>query len=177
MSSLIYKALSCSGKSEGLAFSLPFKGASPQKSGARLRNNCGTRLTSPLIVRRGEVKIGRVYLLFFFFKERKYESQFFASLFVWRYKENGRRGGSAGKKKKITREETNSAHTHTQTHMHKHTVKKKKKQGTSLTYECHMQMVGREQMLLHLIDLYANCIQTFQCVFWAHCLQFPLASH
>lgn len=27
-----------------------------------------------------------------------------------------------------------------------------------------MQMVGREQMLLHLIDLYVNCIQTFQCV-------------
>lgn len=38
-----------------------------------------------------------------------------------------------------------------------------------------MQMVGREQMLLHLIDLYVNCIQTFQCVFWAHRVQFPLA--
>lgn len=31
-----------------------------------------------------------------------------------------------------------------------------------------MQMEGREQMLLHLIDLYVNCIQTFQCLFWAH---------
>ena len=72
-------------------------------------------------------------------------------------------GGEEVQKKIYTQRETNSAHKHICTYTHV-----KKKQGTSLTYECYMQMVGREQMLLHLIDLYVNCIQTFHCVFWAH---------
>lgn len=125
--------------------------------------------------RGSENRTGVSFFFCCFFKKRKYESKFSASLFVWRYKENGRRGGSTGTKKKIHKRETNSAHTNTHAHTHMQEKKKKKKQGTSLTYECHMQMVGREQMLLHLIDLYVNCIQTFQCVFWAHCVQFLLA--
>lgn len=74
-------------------------------------------------------------------------------------------GGEEVQKKKYTERETNSAHKHICTYTH---AEKKTKQGTSLTYECYMQMEGREQMLLHLIDLYVNCIQTFHCVFWAH---------
>lgn len=73
--------------------------------------------------------------------------------------------------KKNTREK--KLYIHTDTHAHSHM--QEKKQGTSLTYECHMQMIGREQMLLHLIDLYVNCIQTFQCAFGAHCVQSSLA--
>lgn len=51
---------------------------------------------------------------------------------------------------------TKRVHAQTQAHTRTHP-----KQGTSLTYEYYMQMVRGEQMLVHLIDLYVNCIQTF----------------
>lgn len=99
--------------------------------------------------------------IFFLLKKRKYESKFSASfcLAIQREWEEGRKYRG-----KNTQERNKQ---HTQTHMHIRT--RKKKQGTSLTYEYHMQMEGREQMLLHLIDLYENCIQTFQCLLRAHC--------
>lgn len=99
--------------------------------------------------------------VFFLLKKRKYESKFSASfcLAIQREWEEGRKYMG----KKYTREKQ-TTHKHTCTY-----AWGKKKQGTSLTYEYHMQMEGREQMLLHLIDLYVNCIQTFQCLFWAHC--------
>lgn len=95
--------------------------------------------------------------VFFLLEKRKYESKFSASfcLAIQREWEEGRK--YRGK----NTQERNKQHTNT----HAHTHEEKKKQGTSLTYEYHMQMEGREQMLLHLIDLYVNCIQTFQCLF------------
>lgn len=85
-------------------------------------------------------------------------------LHLFLFGDTKRMGGGEEVQEKKTQREKQIAHTNTHAHTH---MQKKKKQGTSLTYECHMQMVGREQMLVHLIDLYVNCIQTFQCVFWA----------
>lgn len=98
---------------------------------------------------RGSENRTGVSVFFLFSPKREVWIQIFSISFCLAIQRDGRRGGSRGGKER----ETNT-----------HTHRKKKKQGTSLTYECYMQMVGREQMLLHLIDLYVNCIQTFQCV-------------
>lgn len=98
---------------------------------------------------RGSENRTGVSVFFLFCPKREVWIQIFSISFCLAIQRDGRRGGSRGGKER----ETNT-----------HTHRKKKKQGTSLTYECYMQMVGREQMLLHLIDLYVNCIQTFQCV-------------
>lgn len=90
------------------------------KSGAWYWNNCGTRLTSPLITKQEEVKIGWVYL-YFSFSKRGSMNQNFLHLFVWQYKENGRRGGSTGGK---NTQERNKQHTNT--HAHTHEEKKNK---------------------------------------------------
>lgn len=72
-------------------------------------------------------------------------------------------GGEEVQGKKYTREKQ-TTHKHTCTY-----AWGKKKTRDIINIWIPYANGGREQMLLHLIDLYVNCIQTFQCLFWAHC--------
>lgn len=150
------------------------------ESGAWHWNNCGTRLTSPLIAKQdgaeqrdgwgGAENRPAASASFPLLRKRKYESKICCIFFVWAIQRDREEGEEVQGGEKIHKRETNNTHKHACTHVWGGG------QGTSLTYEYHMQMAGREQMLLHLIDLYVSCIQTFQCLFWACCEPSSLAA-